>query len=122
MPKFSVRGLWLALSRRLKAEDGIFTASSQPGYTDPMPPKPPLFPTSQEDYDAMVKVIGGEPDNWVDDATRGTVEGTPEPEDEAVREFFRSVLDAVGSESETPPSEDQGGAQEGADPTEPPPH
>jgi hypothetical protein len=71
-----------------------------------MPSKP--IPLPREELDRMREAMGRLPDNYIESATGGTSEGTPEPESTEAQVFLNAALGAVRAQSETPPSEAQG--------------
>jgi hypothetical protein len=77
------------------------------------------IPLPRAELDKMRETIGL-PDNFVEDATGGTSEGTPEPGSTEAQVFLAAALDAVRSKSETPSSETQGDDQ-GSHSEQPPP-
>lgn len=86
-----------------------------------MPSKPYYEIPAPKAFLDEIRADSGLPDNFIEDATRGTPEGTPEPGSAEVQEFFKAALDAVRQRPETSaPGEDQGEGQ-GPDPTPPQP-
>lgn len=75
-----------------------------------MPPSKPI-PIRAEVLDKMTRTMGHYPDNFIEDATGSSVEGTPQPEDADAQVFFDAVLEAVDPESETSPTENGDGDQ-----------
>lgn len=88
-----------------------------------MPSKPyyELEGMTREELDVVRDDIGGVPDNFIESATYGMPEGTPEPESPETQAFLNAALDVArqAPESGAIPGTDTTGDQ-GLPPTTPP--
>jgi hypothetical protein len=112
------------MRQALKSEDGFLTNTLQwKEENDSMPSKPyyEMEGMSREDLDFIREDIGGVPDNFIESATYGMPEGTPEPESPEAQEFLKAALDATQQASElgVAPTNDTQGDQ-GLPPATPP--